>query len=147
MLYLIVLHVAWRCTGAAELLKRHLKTAETCLQWIDHYGDRDGDGFQEYATRSPVGYENQSWKEDCVTCPQTGPFSNSKFLAIYNLWVDLCEQSGMFEFDFDSVRNELHTWAWRDTASARWLCACLCSPGRIKHAAADRRMMSADRAT
>jgi glycogen debranching enzyme len=41
----------------------------------------------------------------------------------------------------------LHTWAWRDTASARWLCACLCSPGRIKHAAADRRMMSADRAT
>ena len=63
ILYLIVLHVAWRCTGDAGLLDRHLKTAEGCLQWIDHYGDRDGDGFQEYATRSPVGYENQGWKE------------------------------------------------------------------------------------
>jgi glycogen debranching enzyme len=63
MLYLIVLHVAWRCTGDVSLLERHLKTAEACLDWIDKYGDRDGDGFQEYATRSPVGYENQSWKD------------------------------------------------------------------------------------
>jgi glycogen debranching enzyme len=26
-------------------------------------GDRDGDGFQEYETRSSAGYENQSWKD------------------------------------------------------------------------------------
>jgi hypothetical protein len=39
-----------------------LKTAEACLSWIDNYGDRDGDGFQEYQTRSPVGYENMGWK-------------------------------------------------------------------------------------
>jgi len=71
MLYLIVLHVAWRCTGDVGLLQRHLKTAERCLEWIDNYGDRDGDGFQEYATRSPVGYENQSWKDsgDAVVYP------------------------------------------------------------------------------
>ncbi len=30
---------------------------------IDSYGDRDGDGFQEYQTRSPVGYENMGWKD------------------------------------------------------------------------------------
>ena len=36
-------------------------------KWIDEYGDRDGDGFQEYQTRSPVGYENMGWKDsgDC----------------------------------------------------------------------------------
>ena len=27
------------------------------------FGDRDGNGFQEYETRSPVGYENQGWKD------------------------------------------------------------------------------------
>ena len=37
------------CTGDRELLERHLPTAERCLDWIDQYGDRDGDGFQEYA--------------------------------------------------------------------------------------------------
>jgi glycogen debranching enzyme len=62
-LYLIALHVAWRCTGDAALLARHLATAERCLDWIDDYGDRDGDGFQEYQTRSTAGYENQGWKD------------------------------------------------------------------------------------
>jgi glycogen debranching enzyme len=61
-LYLITLHAAWRATGDLALLERHLETAEGCLSWIDNYGDRDGDGFQEYQTRSPVGYENMNWK-------------------------------------------------------------------------------------
>jgi len=54
-LYLITLHSAWRAIGDRGLLERHLETAEACLSWIDKYGDRDGDGFQEYQTRSPVG--------------------------------------------------------------------------------------------
>jgi glycogen debranching enzyme len=62
-LYLIVLHNAWRCTGDSALLDRHMAAAERCLEWIDNYGDRDGDGFQEYETRSSAGYENQSWKD------------------------------------------------------------------------------------
>jgi glycogen debranching enzyme len=62
-LYLIVLHAAWRATGDRTLLDRHLATAEACLSWIDEYGDRDGDLFQEFQTQSPVGYENMSWKD------------------------------------------------------------------------------------
>ena len=61
ILYLIVLHNAWCCTGDAEILKHFLPVAEKCLAWIDDYGDRDGDGFQEYQTRSKVGYANQGW--------------------------------------------------------------------------------------
>jgi glycogen debranching enzyme len=62
-LYLITLHSAWMATGDRDLLTRHIDTAERCLEWIDRHGDRDGDGFQEYQTRSPVGYENQGWKD------------------------------------------------------------------------------------
>ena len=33
------------------------------MRWIDRSGDRDGDGFQEYETRSSHGYYNQGWKD------------------------------------------------------------------------------------
>ena len=33
------------------------------MAWIDRYGDRDRDGFQEYKTRSSHGYYNQGWKD------------------------------------------------------------------------------------
>jgi glycogen debranching enzyme len=62
-LYLIVLHAAWRATGDRSLIERFLPAAEACLRWIDESGDRDGDGFQEFQTRSPVGYENMAWKD------------------------------------------------------------------------------------
>ncbi len=92
-LYLIVLHAAWRSCGDAELLERHLKTAERCLDWIDNYGDRDGDGFQEYATRSPVGYENQGWKDsgEAVVYPDGSLVKGPKALCelqgyVYDAW-------------------------------------------------------------
>ena len=62
-LYLVALHSAWRATGDRSLIERHLRTAEGCLSWIDEYGDRDGDGFQEYQTHSSAGYENMGWKD------------------------------------------------------------------------------------
>ena len=82
-LYLITLHAAWRGTGDRALLEQHLETAEGCLSWIDNYGDRDGDGFQEYQTRSPVGYENMSWKDsgDCVVYPDGSLVKGPKALC------------------------------------------------------------------
>jgi len=62
-LYLMVLHSAWKATGDLDLLRRHIATANGCLSWIDEYGDRDKDGFQEYGTRSGKGYENVGWKD------------------------------------------------------------------------------------
>ena len=45
-------------------LVRELKEpALRALEWIDEYGDRDGDGFVEYERRSARGLENQSWKD------------------------------------------------------------------------------------
>ena len=33
------------------------------MAWIDKYGDRNNDGFQEYRTRSSHGHYNQGWKD------------------------------------------------------------------------------------
>lgn len=63
ILYLIVLSEIYRWTGDVELLKEYQKVAEACLNWIDHYGDLNGDGFQEYKTFSSPGYENMGWKD------------------------------------------------------------------------------------
>jgi glycogen debranching enzyme len=63
ILYLITLHEAWKWLGDDLLLSRYEEVALKCLEWIDQYGDRDGDGFQEYQTRSQHGYENMGWKD------------------------------------------------------------------------------------
>lgn len=63
ILYPIVLHEAYLWTGDRDLLTTYLPVAERCLAWIDRYGDLDGDGFQEYRTRSPRGIKNQGWKD------------------------------------------------------------------------------------
>jgi glycogen debranching enzyme len=97
-LYLIALQAAWRAIGDRGLLERHLETAEGCLSWIDEYGDRDGDGFQEYETRSPVGYENMGWKDsgDAVVYPDGSLVRGPKALCelqgyVYNAWVRMAE--------------------------------------------------------
>jgi glycogen debranching enzyme len=62
-LYCLTLWSAWRWTADRELLDAHLPVARAALRWCDELGDRDGDGLQEYATRSRKGYYNQSWKD------------------------------------------------------------------------------------
>ena len=62
-LYCLALWNAWRWTDDRDLLEAHLETARAALRWCDEHGDRDGDGLQEYATRSRRGYYNQSWKD------------------------------------------------------------------------------------
>jgi len=97
-LYLITLHAAWRATGDKALLERHLEVVEGCLSWIDNSGDRDGDGFQEYQTRSPVGYENMSWKDsgDCIVYPDGSLVKGPKALCelqgyVYDAWIRIAE--------------------------------------------------------
>ena len=62
-LYCLALWNAWRWTGDRQLLDEHFDTACAAMRWCDQYGDLDGDGLQEYRTRSRDGYYNQSWKD------------------------------------------------------------------------------------
>ena len=70
-LYCLALWHAWRWTGKTALLDAYLPLARDALRWCDELGDRDGDGFLEYATRSSRGYYNQSWKDagDAIVHP------------------------------------------------------------------------------
>lgn len=97
-LYLIALHAAWKATGDRALIERHLPNAEACLAWIDKYGDRDGDGFQEYQTRSKAGYENMAWKDsgDSVMYPDGTLVRGPKALCelqgyVYDAWLRMAE--------------------------------------------------------
>jgi glycogen debranching enzyme len=62
-LYLILLSEVWRWTDDAALVRDLRGPALRALEWIDRYGDRDGDGFLEYERRTERGLENQSWKD------------------------------------------------------------------------------------
>ncbi len=62
-LFVIVLSYLFHWLGDRELLHRYLPNAEAAMRWIDRHGDLDGDGLQEYRTRSRHGYYNQGWKD------------------------------------------------------------------------------------
>ena len=62
-LFIIVLSYAYQWSGDVGLLQRYRRNAEAALNWLLQYGDRDGDGFQEYSRRSSQGIFNQGWKD------------------------------------------------------------------------------------
>jgi glycogen debranching enzyme len=97
-LYLVVLHEAWKWLGEEALLRQYRDVALGCLEWIDSYGDLDGDGFQEYQTRSPQGYENMGWKDahDAVVYPDGSQVRQPKALCelqgyVYDAWMRMAE--------------------------------------------------------
>ena len=62
-LWLILLSETFNWTADEQLVKDMLPHAYRALQWIDTYGDLDGDGFVEYLRRSSRGLINQGWKD------------------------------------------------------------------------------------
>jgi glycogen debranching enzyme len=62
-LWLILLAATYDWTGDAALVDRLWPNALRALDWIDRYGDRDGDGLIEYERRTPRGLVNQGWKD------------------------------------------------------------------------------------
>jgi glycogen debranching enzyme len=62
-LWLIVFGAAFDWTGDRAFLDRYWPNALAALDWIDRYGDRDGDGLVEYERRSARGLLNQGWKD------------------------------------------------------------------------------------
>ncbi|RJG04039.1 amylo-alpha-1,6-glucosidase [Noviherbaspirillum sedimenti] len=50
-------------TGDIEFIRSIWPNVLRALDWIDHYGDADGDGFVEYARKSENGLQQQGWKD------------------------------------------------------------------------------------
>ena len=97
-LYLITLHEAWKWMGDDSLLHNYRDVALRCLEWIDQYGDLDGDGFQEYKSRSSMGTQNQSWKDsgDAIVYPDGSQVPPPKALCelqgyVFDAWMRMAE--------------------------------------------------------
>lgn len=62
-LFLVLLDEYERWTGDVNLVSALESKARAALNWIDHFGDRDGDGYIEYERKTKLGLENQCWKD------------------------------------------------------------------------------------
>jgi len=62
-LFIMLAGAYFERTGDMGLIEELWGNIEAALEWIDRYGDRDGDGFVEYGRRNQTGLVNQGWKD------------------------------------------------------------------------------------
>ena len=117
-LFIIVVSYLYQWLGDVEILRRYLPNVEAAMGWVDRYGDLDGDGFQEYRTRSSHGYYNQAWKDAGDAIPEQDGSLAGLPLALcelqgyaYDAKLRLAEIYGLLDREEDAAR--LRTEAWR----------------------------------
>lgn len=71
LLFLMLFSETMRWTGDQALYHALLPAVERALDWIDAYGDIDGDGYVDFQPRSGGGLSIQGWKDsqDSVQYP------------------------------------------------------------------------------
>jgi glycogen debranching enzyme len=62
-LFVLLAGAYWRRTGDLAFITGIWRNIVAALEWLDKYGDLDGDGFIEYRRRSPRGLVQQGWKD------------------------------------------------------------------------------------
>jgi glycogen debranching enzyme len=62
-LFVVLAGAYFARTGDLAFAKTLWPHVDRALAWIDHHGDRDGDGFVEYARQSATGLVQQGWKD------------------------------------------------------------------------------------
>jgi len=62
-LFVMLLGELHRWGGHDTEVRGLLPHADRALEWIERYGDADGDGFVEYACKTGRGLVNQGWKD------------------------------------------------------------------------------------
>jgi glycogen debranching enzyme len=62
-LFVLLAAAYFKRTGDRDLIGSIWPNIEEALNWMDLYGDRDGDGFVEYGHSSPHGLLQQGWKD------------------------------------------------------------------------------------
>lgn len=62
-LFLVLAAAYYERTGDLDFLRGIWPNIMAALEWIDTYGDRDGDGFVEYQRQNDNGLVQQGWKD------------------------------------------------------------------------------------
>jgi glycogen debranching enzyme len=86
-LFVMLAAAYYERAGDLDFLRSLWPNIELALQWVDSYGDGDGDGFVEYCRRSPKGLFHQGWKDS-----QDSVFHKDGSLA--DAPIALCEVQG-----------------------------------------------------
>ena len=112
-LYLVLLSELWRWTNDGRFVSELKTPALRALEWIDRYGDRDGDGFVEYERRAANGIANQCWKDSDEAIAFTDGTYGTGAIAP-------AEVQG-YVYDAKLRTAELAREVWRDRALAERL--------------------------
>jgi glycogen debranching enzyme len=62
-LFVMLAGAYYKRTGDRAFTESIWPNVERALEWIDRYGDSDGDGFVEYARKAKHGLIHQGWKD------------------------------------------------------------------------------------
>ena len=123
-LFVVLLGELARWGGDPEQIRQLLPHADQAIQWIERYGDRDGDGFVEYRRSTDHGLRNQGWKDswDGVTFADGRPADPP---------IALCEVQGYVHHAF-RARAELAQDLGDDGASPALDRACRRAQGEVQ---------------
>jgi glycogen debranching enzyme len=106
-LFLILMDEYERWTGDSALVRELEVEARAALNWIDEYGDRNGDGYVDYNRRNvDTGLENQCWKDS----PNSILFANGENSKLPRA---LCEIQG-YVYDAKMRTARLARTFWND---------------------------------
>jgi glycogen debranching enzyme len=111
-LFVVLLGELRRWSIASEQVDALLPNVDRALDWIEQYGDRDGDGFVEYQRSTEAGLVNQGWKDswDGIN------FSDG---TLAETPIALCEVQG-YVYSAYVARSHFAHLAGDDAATRHW---------------------------
>ncbi|MCW2829134.1 MAG: Amylo-alpha,6-glucosidase [Marmoricola sp.] len=111
-LFVVLLGELSRWGAEPAQIKELLPYADRALEWIEKYGDRDGDGFVEYQRATDRGLRNQGWKDswDGITFADGHPAEPP---------IALCEVQG-YAYEAFRTRAFLAEDLGDDRTARRW---------------------------
>jgi glycogen debranching enzyme len=133
-LFVFLAGMYYERTGDLETITNLWPNIEAALDWIDRYGDRDGDGFVEYERQGPNGLGNQGWKDshDAIFHADgrlaTGPialcevqgyvYAAKTSAAMLAREIGFAAMASTLEHEADMLQERFETAFWSDELSS-----------------------------
>ena len=143
-LFLILLGEYLQWSGDLDYFAKLRPAVDAALTWLDHDGDRDGDGFLEYDAKAHKGLANQGWKDSgnsivnadgsLVTSPvalvEVQGYTYRARRAMANAFAEAGEAERATELEHAANRAALAFPASVLATTGPQLCPGLAGPGR-----------------
>ena len=120
-LFVMLVAEAARWGIDSTVIRSLLPHVDRALDWIQQFGDRDGDGLVEYARRAPKGLRNQGWKDswDAISFAHGAlaepPVALCEVQAyVYRAWLDRAELAVRFDESQRAVECQREATALRE---------------------------------